>query len=362
MAPVKCGTCDKNVSRNTRYLHCALCEIYFHQTCTRATEDQHEALSGAANAGFLWLCIDCCPGFESRKVIKSISQQINDLAKQVPQVTSSQNRTAVKTFSAIVKEAIEKKDQNSENDSKPRNETLIIKPTDASKETLVNDLNSALKSVKVKSYRKRQDGSVVLNFPSKESKEAAEMKLKSDIQAVVAHPKKLKPKMTIVGIHKSIDDDDIVQAICDKNPEIDEMVKGGHDLELYFTRTHKQDKLAVVRLSPNIRALINNSRGFIYIGFSRCKAYDRFYVTQCYHCQKFNHIAENCSSKNSPPVCGRCSGQHATKGCDRNIKCSNCVSNNLSPTDHTSSSLDCPIMVRMRSRLMANTDYESKNE
>ena len=362
MAPVKCEDCDEKIARNDRYIRCALCEHYYHQQCTDDSDDLYDMFSAAQRVGFRWMCTECLVGFESKKVIRSISEQLDQLAKQVPAANISQNQSTVKKFSDIVKQAIESKGQ-SEGTENPRvNEALIVKPTPEAKSTLVKDLDTALRSVKVHSLRKRQDGSVVLSFPCKESKNVALTKLQSSIQAEIAQPKKLQPKMTIVGVPKHVPDDAVVKSIREKNAEIDALMKKGHEMSVCFTRPRNEDKLVVVKLSPNIRSVINENRGFLYIGFSRCKVYDRFYVTQCYHCQKFNHIAANCSSKNEAPVCGRCSGRHTTKNCNNDLKCSNCVANKLSATDHNSSSSECPILLRMRNRIVSNTDYEPKNE
>ena len=297
MSPPKCPECEEKIYRNWRYLQCALCSHYYHQPCTDATENHHKVFASAERVGFRWMCPQCSDGFDSSKVLREISKQVDDLASSMPQVPAAQNTTAVKQFSAIVREAIEKKDAlphavDRVPDRMPKkSEVLIVKPADGAKESLVGEISATLKNVKVKSCRKRQDGSVVLNFPTKESKEAASAKLSSSIQGVVAQPKKLMPKITVVGVPKDMPDDRLIQNIRQKNDEIDSLMKKGHQMEVCFTKPRSSDKSAILRVSPNIRAAINEMQGFIYLEFTRCKVYDRFYVTQCYHYQKFNHIA-----------------------------------------------------------------------
>ena len=60
-------------------------------------------------------------------------------------------------------------------------------------------------------------------------------------------------------------------------------------LTLIFTKTKDGFKYAVLKMSPDIRDSIERMGGHVYVGLNRCAAYDRFWVTQCYHCQRFGH-------------------------------------------------------------------------
>ena len=103
-----------------------------------------------------------------------------------------------------------------------------------------------------------------------------------------------------------------------------------------------------------------------FLGLTSCRAFDRFWATKCRHCQKFGHTKDRCPAKNNSPTCSFCADPQASLDCsDKSVlKCVNCSSLG-SPADrchHSASSLDCPVMISERNRVMENTDFgSSKN-
>ena len=203
-----------------------------------------------------------------------------------------------------------------------------------------------------------------MKFPSKECKQkagnAVKECFKQDPQFQVSEPKKLKPKMTIVGIPASLSDSEIVTSITDKSSEIKDLVNKGSTMELCFTRVKGEYKHAVIKMSPEIRSFISKRNGQIYVGLSSCKAYDRFWVTQCYHCQGFGHVSSKCSRKNESPTCSFCAGRHESRTCENKSspKCCNCSApgEHSGSTDHFSSSMECPAMMVQRQQIIENTE------
>ena len=186
----------------------------------------------------------------------------------------------------------------------------------------------------------------------------------------MTEPKKLLPKMTIVGIPSYIEDNEILPTILNKNSNIKTLVNEGMTLNLIFARQNEngQTKTAVVKMSPEIRQAIVEGGNFVYAGLMRCKAYDRFWVTQCHHCQRFGHSSDRCTRKNEAPTCGFCAGNHESKNCSnkQSPKCVNCVNNtsasNSEPPLHFASSHLCPIMISQRNKVIENTNFAcSKN-
>ena len=106
-----------------------------------------------------------------------------------------------------------------------------------------------------------------MKFPSKECKQRAGAAVKKcfnqDPQFQVSEPKKLKPKMTIVGIPISLPDSEIVTSICEKSAEIKEFVDKGFTLELCFSRAKGDNKYAVIKMSPEIRSFVTGRGGHI---------------------------------------------------------------------------------------------------
>ena len=81
------------------------------------------------------------------------------------------------------------------------------------------------------------------------------------------------------------------------------------------------------------------------LGLTSCRAFDRFWATQCRHCQKYGHTKDRCLAKNTSPTCSFCAGPHASLDCpDKSVlKCVNCFSlgNPAERCHRSASSLDC---------------------
>ena len=124
--------------------------------------------------------------------------------------------------------------------------------------------------------------------------------------------------------------------------------------------------MAVLKMSPEVCDAIALSGNRVFFGLTSCHAFDRYWATQCCHCQKFGHTKERCPTKDTSPACGFCAGPHTSLNFpDKSVlKCVNSSSQD-SPAEryhHSASSLDCPVMVSERNRVMENTDFgSSKN-
>ena len=257
-------------------------------------------------------------------------------------------------------------------------QVLIVKPksgggTDSAKLTqATDDVRSALKSIPVYNIRKTNAGSLVVKFPTAEAKSEASDLMSSCFEnnndLVVSQPKKMLPKMTLTGIPSSFPEGEIIDGILSKNKKIKNLCEEGLHLSLLFVKQKNQSehKVAVLKMAPEIRKAVNETGGYVYLGLSRCRAYDRFWVTQCFHCQRFGHIATKCPSKNEAPVCVYCAGHHKSSDCPdkSNPKCANC-SSRAAPgvsCSHYALSPDCPMMALQWNMVIEGTDLvSSKN-
>ena len=99
---------------------------------------------------------------------------------------------------------------------------------------------------------------------------------------------------------------------------------------------------------------------------TNCHAFDRSWATHCRHCQKFGHTKDRCQAENTSPACSFCAGPHASLNCpDKSaLKCVNCSSlgSSAERCHYSATSLDCPVMISERNKVMENTDFgSSKN-
>ena len=109
--------------------------------------------------------------------------------------------------------------------------------------------------------------------------------------------------MTLTGIPSSFLEGEIIDGILSKNKKIKNLCEEGLHLSLLFAKQKDQSehKVAVLKMAPELRKAVNETGGYVYLGLSRCRAYDRFWVTQCFYCQRFGHIASKCPSKKRKP-------------------------------------------------------------
>ena len=68
-------------------------------------------------------------------------------------------------------------------------------------------------------------------------------------------------------------------------------------------------------MSPEIRSLRCKRNEQMYVELNGCKAHNRFWMTQCYHCQGFGHMSSRCSRKEEPPTCLFCVGWYESRTC-----------------------------------------------
>ena len=216
------------------------------------------------------------------------------------------------------------------------------------------------------SFKKTNDGNVVLRFPSDTVRENARTAIASrmgdDSAVTISEPNMMLPKMAIPDLLSNFADADIVPAILAKNDRIKKLVDDGLALNLVFSRVKDDRKLVVLKMAPEIRDVIINQERYLYIGRGRYRVHDRVWVTRCYHCQGYNHLASNCRLKHQPPKCAFCAGEHESRSCtQRNSpKCVNCHAlGDSSPSDHYASSADCPLIKAQKNRIIENTNYLS---
>ena len=413
MAKDKCIACKKSVNKNSHALQCSRCSGWNHVGCDGITEEDFVFLRDRLRFGFRWYCQHCsshqmkeeASAEFSESIIEHVTSVMETMRTEIfDKMNSFEARmssincgnpalgTAPETFANIVKETLEQSKRSGE---QPRGEgitvnafgqtktvqdqqVIIVKPRSggsadpAKLDRATNDIRGVLKTVPVNNIRKTNTGSLVVKFPSAEAKSEASNLMSAcfgnDEDFVVSQPKKMLPKMTLTGIPVNHPDGEIVESILNKNKDIEALVSRGLQLELLFTRSNDESghKIAILRMAPEIRAAVNKVGGYIFVGLTRCKAYDRFWVTQCYHCQRFGHIATKCPMKDHDPVCGFCASSHRSALCpDKSApKCVNCSSRAASggSCGHYALSSNCPMMILQRERVIENTNLvSSKN-
>ena len=402
---ISCPGCSQKVAKSAKALRCSCCREWYHATCSELEEADYHFMSKRTKFGFRWFCPDCVVdadenvgrGAYSRELEKKFqSMEVSllesmeklgerlDLLEQKPgpdnlpsQVAEAQQQS----FVDIVKKALEEKKEpcvvvkdHGQSRTVEDQNVLIVKPKVTNSEAgstniadSVPKIEEALGEIQVSSCRKTKLGNLVVKFPTEEAKHEATRAINDclgpDHTIHVTEPRKMLPKMTVPDIDLSMDDAEIVPSITRKNLNIQKLVDEGYTFTLIFAKTRDMGKTAVLKMAPEIRSEIVKNGNSIFVGMKRCKAYDRFWVNQCYHCQAFGHISSSCPEKNSHPVCAFCSGAHRSNSCtEKNSpQCANCLKleSGSAPTNHFASSSSCPVMMSQRRIVIENTNFTS---
>lgn len=234
------------------------------------------------------------------------------------------------------------------------------------------EVKRALKSVPVIKTSSRPNGSTMIHFKTKKDLETAEKELKKNEQIKVTTrsetEKKLNPKITIFNIDPDITSkEELLEELLLKNEHLKTVNDLNEEIKVVFIDT--SDRFAVIQMSLKMRDAIRRNDDKVSIGLQMHTVKDRFHVVQCYHCQRFGHMANSpyCKQRQSHPTCFYCAGDHASKDCQHKKnkktekrKCSNCCSSNTkeikqNATTHVASDTLCPSFVKEKERLMNRT-------
>jgi len=259
-------------------------------------------------------------------------------------------------------------------------------------DAVVDAIDKEFKNVKFNLVKKNKTNKkIILGFPTDEEAEAGKELLKTlktvqDNKYVISDAKKMLPKITISNVPNYLVSHIVAEKskmtheeyrqelktyllgrILDKNENITEFKENGKIFDIVYVNVGKKFTTLGVKVSPIIREDILFNGG-VYVGNAKCSIYDRFFIKQCFKCQKIGHISADCQEAHV--ICMYCSGTHQTGICPNKMdtsqfRCRNCAQSSdpavkFLCTSHHSGSNDCPTITKERVRLQERTEY-SKN-
>ena len=357
-----CGQCTDLIATNDKYLKCSERSNKIHLKCTKVSKKVYSALkSYNCFDEFLWRCNQCKVDPENSRdkklmcIIEALQLRIsvieNDLQKR-----SEKNSGTVKK---VVAAPTVKHDAVSHQ--------ILMTPNDNEKLTLQSFAEIARKKLPTVPIRKlgvTKKGQGFIKLPSKAHCDEAVNKLKENYNVIAENVERrnLLPKITISDIntenYSNSKKEELKTAIMNKNPAIKACIDKGKEFEILFIASDKTKHFsrAVVKVHPDILEIIRQLRYKLYIDFSSCRVSDRFYVKQCYRCQKFGHDSDNCALKGTHRnVCRFCSADHASSTCsfkgtqNEHHKCANCGGN------HSTTYASCPSLQKQVSAIVSRT-------
>ena len=353
--------CKEAVSESDNRMICDSCSKTYHLTCSNFNKhvfnimDLHNAFDQ-----ILWCCDSCKGGSKfSLSNGKNMMQLISDLQKRVSKLESSSS-SGPQSF---------KQDPVSKiNTPDPISHQVHIIPKENEEFTIKSFSEIARKnlpSIPINKLGITKNGHGYIKVPDKELRDKALSTLKVNYNVVAKDmsQREFMPKITISDInsddYSNNDKEVLKEAILCKNPAIKSCVDEKKEFTILFVTKDKSKNTckAVVRLHPDILSVIKRSNYRIFIDFSTCRVSDRFFLKQCYRCQKFGHRNDDCSMKvDNKHVCRFCSANHESSTCILKIskdkdkfKCANCSGS------HTSTDSSCHVLQKQVNYIVSRT-------
>ena len=176
-------------------------------------------------------------------------------------------------------------------------------------------------------------------------------------EIVVNTPREIRHSITIVGLPKVYQEEEIMNMLVKQNGYIKKFAVSNNikdHIKVHVVKPLKNNP-SCFQIFCDVSAVLHE--GFhhynekVTLGLMPCKIYDRYNIKRCFNCQKFGHYIKDCPTKDEP-ICGKCSENHPTKDCEsESRKCINCVRKNGDNIQHSASSIQCPSLMKEHTRL-----------
>ena len=266
-----CPKCLSDGKAGQIWIDCCVCLRFYHTTCIDLNElDKMEACRRKLD----WICKKCKSAVNNsnnneyaimrakyeelnkqhEKLLEILRTTINEKREDIK---SSNVNNATRTYAEMAKNSREKTVEEEKNFviMKPRTEEKKVKGIEST-----SGISKHLKNVKISQTKVKNDGSVVLQFPTKDhlvsAKKVLDKNYKQDFE--IKEPKKIQPKVTILGVPSFVADSDLKKSLLEKNEELaDLVVKKKLDFKILFKYEDKnRQNNFVLRVAPEIYNLI----------------------------------------------------------------------------------------------------------
>ncbi|KAH9371600.1 hypothetical protein HPB48_000838 [Haemaphysalis longicornis] len=179
---------------------------------------------------------------------------------------------------------------------------------------------------------------VIITTTSKEGSAKIETHLQGktkDLQ--IKRPKENRYPIKVIGIDEEEEAGTIVQTIIEQN----NLPCTTRDIEVKKTWKGRQGTTAILALNKEGHQALNN-RSHLYIGWSRCRVFDHFFLPRCTRCAEHGHNAIDCEAPIRCVKCGQRS--HKRDECRKDPHCHACdLDGREQSRDHEMMSWDCPV-------------------
>ena len=366
-----CGSnCKQVITASEDRIECERCKNKFHLSCASFNSKVYKVLKNNDYLEeVLWKCNSCKQKSNEQNTNSAVLQMINDLKLRIEILERN-------TVSVKPSRTSEKQLRKMPNPNSVTHQIIVTNDNTEpfSKQTFADKVKDNLCKIPINKIMVAKDGCGIINFPDQMSRDVGLQKLEDsfNVQANNRTHRSLMPKITISDIisddYSSEETDKLKRAICEKNPTLNDLIEKGKTFDILFIKEDFRRNgynIAAVKIDPEIYKAIQSLNNQIFVDFSRCRIADRLHVVQCYQCQKFGHMKNQCTHRNpNVQVCRYCSGNHDSKSCEHkghpsNYRCANCGNN------HSTTSSRCKILQNQVQYIASRTkgmELFSKNE
>lgn len=348
--PPPCAKCKLDIADDSEKFDCDLCCISYHATCDKVKKTDLAARKKSTRLRLY--CNDCSvkklevANAEKLSILYKYIVKIDSQTQEqvVKQTNTDEKMTQVFAMATETKQTIENIKNNIDtksqsNDGKKKSYANVLrqnkKPVVLVKPKNDKQLcNKTIEEVKQKisqreihasGIRNIRNGGIAINCDSNKStaaiKQIVQSKLGDDY--VVSLPPIKKPRVKIVGVCDTYNNDELLIAIKEQN---DYLMNANIEVKKILKKTGKDRPYDVVlEIDYDSYTELMKTK-FVNLGWRRCKVFDHIHITRCYKCCGFAHISTECKSKN---VCPKCGDEHEYKDCKSELlSCANCVNMN----------------------------------
>ena len=374
-----CPSCKMTPSQG-ECVQCFTCKSMFHTICEKTNNDTKLGtntlvklfLSASTKGNFKFFCDICLTNLE-RNMVESQTDKINsleskfvnmeDTLEEIKKLLTSKRETSVSTQKNTPASSIWFNKEKLETIKvPPPTSVLVLKKVDNEEkrvenqnaiETAIMDNNITV----VESYQNKAGDLTIVCESADTRDELRRIVTLGNEEIVVNTPREIRHSITIVGLPKEYQEEEIMNMLVKQNGYIKKFAVSNNikdHIKVHVVKPLKNNPSCFqifCDVSAVLREGFHHYNEKVTLGLMSCKIYDRYNVKRCFNCQKFGHYIKDCPTKDEP-ICGKCSENHPTKDCEsESRKCINCVRKNGDNIQHSASSIQCPSLMKEHTRL-----------